>query len=173
MTTSEAILDVPTAAAIRQEALDSLPALYKTQHERLAYELALNLAPPEEVFGRYGLDRDQAVALLSTPGFAKLLDRVTKDVEQNGLSFKAKARAQAEELLTESFSIATDPLQSGAVRADLIKWTARVAGYEPKGGDDDKKGAGGGGLTLNIQFAGTPAQTVVSSPLTIEADNHG
>lgn len=155
----------------RQEArLQALPALYRTTHERLAYELALRMEPVEDTFKRYGYTPETAADLLESPEFRALCDRIGDDVQKNGLSFKAKARAQAEELLAHSFEMATDPEVSSAVRADLIKWTARVAGLEPKGDKDNEKNAGGG-LTLNISFAGQPAHPILSSghePVTIE-----
>ena len=86
-------------------------------------------------------------------------------MQENGLSFKAKARAQAEDLLAHSYDLATDPLCSAAVRADLIKWTAKVAGLEPTTKDTEK--TGGGGLVLNISFAGQPAQSVIATDAVI------
>lgn len=156
-----------TALTRQAERLRAAPALYQTKHERLAYELALRMEPAEEVFQRYGYDEAAALALMESPAFAGLLDRVAKDVQENGLSFKAKARAQAEDLLAHSYDLATDPLCSAAVRADLIKWTAKVAGLEPTSKDTEK--TGGGGLTLNISFAGQPAQAVIAhDAVTIE-----
>ncbi len=163
--------DIPDSAAVRQsDRLAALPSIYQTKFERLAYELALRMEPVEDTFQRYGYTAEAAASLLESPEFRALCDRVGDDVQKNGLSFKAKAKAQAEELLAHSFDMATDPLVSSAVRADLIKWTARVAGLEPKGDKDNEKNAGGG-LTLNISFAGQPAHPILSSghePVTID-----
>lgn len=157
------------AEAYRDAQLARVPTAYKRNDERMALELCLlkDHEDPLSVFQRYGYEREQALEMLESPAFIRLLEAAKKDIAENGVGFRMKARAQAEDLLAESFAIATDPLASAAVRADLIKWTAKVAGYEPK--DKDDKGGGSGGLTLNITFAGQAQQAVVTrEPLTIE-----
>ena len=149
--------------------LAALPALYKTQQERLCYEIVLakSIGETEEsVFARYEYTPEQALALVESPGFAALLDRVAKDLHENGLTFRAKARAQSEALLEHSFEIATDPTQSTAERVKVIQWTARMAGHE-KGLDKDE-GKGSGGFSLSITFAGQePVKVVQHEPVTI------
>jgi len=162
-------LTVPDESPVqmrREARWEELPEIYKLKTERMACELALGLETPETIFTAYGYSAEQAVALLESPSFTLILERIAKEVRESGLSFKMKARAQAEELLADSFDIATDPYQSAAVRADLIKWTAKMAGHEPKEKGDD--GKSGGGLTLSITFAGQPTQAVVREALTIE-----
>lgn len=151
----------PTAAERQASRIDALPAVYKTQHERLAYELALKMDEPEAIFAKHGYSEDQALALLSSPGFSLLFDKVTAEVAESGQTFRMKARAQAEALLTQSFEIATDPTAPTSERVKLIQWTAKVAGYEPKPTPDDT-GQGAGGFNLTIQFAGQQPQQVVT-----------
>ncbi|MBT9176533.1 MAG: hypothetical protein DDT20_00852 [Firmicutes bacterium] len=142
--------------------LADVPELYRKAHERLAVELALAgpmREEPEAVFARYGYTPDQAIALLESRVFLVLLERVGAEVREQGLSFRAKARAISEDLLPHAYEIATDPQQSAAVRADLIKWSAKVAGHEPKEKDEVK----GGGFNLSITFAGQAPMKVVSS----------
>lgn len=148
--------------------LAALPSLYKTTLERLACELAFALEPPEETFQRYNYSIEQAAVLLEMPSFVKLLDRVTTEVREAGLTFRAKARIMAEELLPQAFEMATDPYCSGAVRMDAIKWSAKMGDLEPKQKDEGK--GVGGGLTLSITFAGQAPQQVVGGrePVTIE-----
>ncbi len=150
----------------RQES--RLPGGYKTGvpdiwDPRLAYELALEMDEAANVFERYGYTRDDAVRLLGNPAFVATVKKYREEVVAGGVSFRLKAKIQAEDLLTHSYEMATDPEVPPAVRADLIKWTARVAALEPK-----EKGEGGGaagaGFTLNISFGG-PAR----APVTIDA----
>jgi hypothetical protein len=150
----------------QKERLTEIPALYRTNHERLACELALKMDPAEEVFARYGYTPEAAMALMESPAFTALLGRIGVEIRENGLSFRQKAKAIAEELLPTAFDIATDPLQSSAVRADLIKWAAKVAGHEPNPKEAAQAGAG---FTLNLTFAGqTPEKIVGHVPLTLE-----
>ena len=146
--------------------LAAVPAIYRTNHERLACELALKIDPVDEVFGRYGYTPEQAVVLLEQPAFSGLLEKISKEVAETGLSFRNKVRAIAEDLLPEAYAMATDITISSAVRTDIIKWAAKVGGLEPKEKDD---GRTSGGMTLNITFSGQAPQAVIThEPLTIE-----
>ena len=156
-------------SSLRQAArLEDVPELYRKTHERLAVELALHVDDAGEIFASYGYTPEQAAELVEQPAFLALMQRAQKSVVEEGLSFRTKAQLIAGELLPYAHDIATDPLQSAAVRADLIKWSAKVAGFEPKEMKDD--GKTGGGLTLNIQFSGQAPTQVISAehqPLTI------
>ena len=159
----------PTASSRQQQRLAALPAVYKTQSERLAVELALKLDDPTVIFARHGYDAHQALELLQSKDFTALLERVAKEVQEQGLSFRAKARVMAEDLLQHGYELATDEMASAAVRADLIQWYARIADLEPA---PKEKGGGtgtGGGMVLNITFAGQEKQAVIS-PATYEAE---
>lgn len=169
MTEQEAPSISATAEQYQASKMAKLPAMYTTATERMACELALEMEEPEDIFRRYGYTEDQALTLMASTSFAALLARVGKEIRESGLSFRTKARAQAEELLGHSFQIATDPLAPTSERVKLIQWTTRVAGLEPKEKDD---GAGRGGFTLNLTFAGEAPQKVVSGEtLTIDQED--
>jgi tRNA nucleotidyltransferase/poly(A) polymerase len=140
------------AGTRQEERRAGIPAIYRTTHERLACELAMNMAEPEEVFKEYGYTPEAALALTESPAFTALCKRIGTEIRENGLSFRMKAKAISEELLVDAFEIATDPLQSGAVRAKIIEWVAKVAGNEPA--PPKSEVAGGGGFNLSITFAG-------------------
>ena len=145
------------------------PELYRKAHERLAVDLALKVDEPEAVFAQYGYSPEQAADLLESPAFLVLLQQTSKDLLENGVSFRTKAKVLANDLLPYAHAIATDPEQSAAVRADLVKWSAKVAGFEPR---EKEEGKIGGGFTLSITFAGQEPQKVISShePVTIEQE---
>ena len=134
---------------------------------RLAYEVALGVDKADALFAKYGLAHGQAVAMLGSVAFIATVKKYKEEITAGGISFKLKAKIQAEDLLTHSYLLATDPEVPFAVRADLIKWTARVAGLEPK----EKDGGGGAaaGFTLNISFSGDrPAEPRVIEGQLIE-----
>jgi hypothetical protein len=145
---------------------ERLPPGYKpttaaelTFDPRIAYEVALGIDQPERVIAKYGYGEDETQALMLNPAFALTVAKYKEEVTASGISFKLKAKIQAEDLLSHSYLIATDPEAPMAVRADLIKWTTRVAGLEPK---EDKGGGQTGGFTLNISFAGDrPTERVI------------
>ena len=165
---SEPSTDVAT---LRQAGrIADLPEVYRGALERLCIELSLHMEAPEEVFAAHHYTPEQAAELLETPGFVAMLERVQKDVRENGVSFRHKARAISEEVLPVALDMINDPFISAAVRADLIKWSAKVAGNEPKEAKDE--GKTGGGLVLSITFAGQPPEKIVSGrePITIEGN---
>lgn len=168
---SDPLLAVPEISGQRQaQRLNAIPAVYKTQYGRLAMELALKIDDPAAIFARHGYDQDGALALLETAEFTALLVNAEKEVKESGLSFRTKARAMAEDLLTHGYEIATDDLASASVRADLIQWFARIGGLEPPKADGKDSG-NGGGINLTLNFAGAPPQHVVGSEtLTIQGN---
>lgn len=90
----------------------------------------------------------QQIARLAThPVFIKAYQEAMEMLKVEGMSFKAKARMQAEDYLGTAFAMVKNPNISDAVRADLLKATVRWAGYEAKAVD-----VGNGGNAFNIQI---------------------
>jgi len=151
--------------------LQRLPRGYKVKDPgsvgfdpRVAYELALGVDSADEIFSRYNISADEAVELLGNEPFIRAIKEFKTQVQESGITFKLKAKIQAEDLLTHSYQIATDPDMPPAVRADMIKWTANVAELGPK--KDSAGGSGGAALTLAITFAGDqpPSTMVIGQP---------
>jgi len=158
---------MPGREDVRQS--DRLPPGYKARSvgemsfdPRLAYEIALDIDEPGETYRRYGYEEDAAVTLSNDPAFKRTVVAYKDEIKTSGIGFKLKAKIQAEDLLTHSYQIATDPEVPASVRADLIKWTAKVAGYEPKD-DNAGGGKGGGSFALNVTFVGGAAPVTLST----------
>lgn len=113
----------------------------------LPVELALKIAPPADICGHYGITREQFVELVAHPVFVKAYQEAVEALKVDGMSFKMKARMQAEGFLSTSYAMVTNPATSDAVRADLIKNTVRWAGYDAKAAE-----VGAGGNAFNIQI---------------------
>lgn len=124
---------------------------------RLPFDLAMQIETPEETLAHYGLTPEQGARLLQTETFTKLVKAFREIIVNEGLSFKVKARLQAEELLEHAFLLATDPDVAPAVRMDSIKWHGRVAGFDTKDGDGGAGTGGGSGFSLKIVFGGPGA----------------
>lgn len=114
----------------------------------LPIEIALKTAPLEDIRVEYGYSPAEWLALRDNPQFLKDLTAALAMVREEGMSFKLKARLQAEELLKSSWRLIHAPKEEvpSSVRADLIKATMRWAGY------DAKENTGGGGNQLAIQI---------------------
>lgn len=116
----------------------------------LPIELALRIATPPEIQQEYGYSDEEWAMLKEHPLFLKDLADACKMVREEGMSFKLKARLQADELLKTSWRLihaAPDEVPS-SVKADLIKATMRWAGYEEKPGVNQLAN----GTALNIQI---------------------
>lgn len=136
---------------------------------RLVYELALGLEDAHEIFPRYNYTAEQALALASKPVFVATYKEYRKYISEQGLSFKAKARMQAEDLLTHAYEMATDKETPAAVRFDIIQWTAKMGELAPKESKGDVPG--GGSFSLNLIFQGGDTRKIeVAAPLTVEGE---
>jgi hypothetical protein len=168
--------DIPGPSRVEERQQARLPNGYKplsvagmTFDPRLTFELAVGLSAPDKIFERYGYDRDSALTLAKNPIFQRVLKAYVDDVKENGITFRAKARIQAEDLLTHSYEIATDPEAPYAVRADMIKWTAKVADYEPK--TNSPEVGQGNGFSFQIVFSGdSKKEPVLVQGQTIEQE---
>lgn len=113
----------------------------------LPLEIALEVDTVPNICAAYGVTRAQFEMLIRHPVFIKAYQEAVEMLKVEGMSFKMKARLQAEALLGESYKLAISPGTSDAVRADLIKSTVRWAGYETKAAD-----GGGQGTAFNIMI---------------------
>lgn len=115
----------------------------------LPIEIALKTAPLQDIREAYGYTPEEWMALKDNPQFLADLTAAISMVKEEGMSFKLKARLQAEELLKTSWRLIHAPQDEvpSSVKADLIKATARWAGYDTK-----DSGGGGSANQLNIQI---------------------
>jgi len=119
----------------------------------LPVEIALRTATIPELCTEYNLTREQWNALRLREDFRAEVKAWVEKLKEEGMSFKAKAQLQAEQLLITSWKM----IHGGAevpptVKADLIKFTIRAAGL-----DGSASGQQGGGfnqtafqITINL-----------------------
>ena len=133
----------------------------------MAFDVALTLEgsgePLADVLQRHKITSSEILEFNADPVFLKKVDHFRTEVREKGITFKLKARAQAEELLTTSWLLIHDPAVSPAVKADLIKSTVKWAGLEPK--DTPQEQAGGGvKITINLGSSPSDARTIDITP---------
>lgn len=158
--------------------MDSLPLHLTKWTDRLAFDVALCLEGSgeslDEIKDRHRIDADDLLVFNKDPVFLKRVETYRDEVKEKGLTFRLKARAQAEELLTTSYMLIHDPAVSPAVKADLIKSTVKWAGLEPKNTENDNN-AGTGGVKIVINLGSSPSDMKVidATPRVIEDDSDG
>jgi hypothetical protein len=103
----------------------------------LPIEVALQTAPMDDIRVAYGFSVIQWDALRELPQFKSDLEAARKMLTEEGMSFKAKARLQSEELLKTSWQMIHDTTGDVPpnVKADLLKFTVRAAGLEASAKD--------------------------------------
>lgn len=149
------------------------PTTHYAWPDRLAFDIALKLEGSgdkiEEILAKYELDALQLQDISKDKLFQKRVSSYREDIKTNGVTFRMKARAQAEELLLTSWQLIHDPDVSPAVKADLIKSTVKWSGLEPKDNPGDAQ-QGGGGVKITINM-GDASITAMHNPTpTIEHD---
>lgn len=151
--------------------MDNTPLNHTKWNDRLAFDVALTLEGSgetlNEVISRHNITANDVLVFNADPIFLKKVEHYRTEVRDKGLTFKLKARAQAEELLTTSWLLIHDPAVSPAVKADLIKSTVKWAGLEPK---NDMVSEGGGGVRITINLGNDPrdARTIEATTTEIE-----
>lgn len=98
----------------------------------LPVELAMRVAPVPEICAAYGIDKDEFIRLAQDPLFVQAYKGAQEMLQKDGMSFRIKARMQAEELLKDSWALIKSRDTPVAVKTDLIKATVRWAGYDAK-----------------------------------------
>lgn len=122
--------------------------------DRLAFDIALRLEGSgedvAELTARHHVSVSDLQEFGRDPVFLKRVEHYRSEIRDKGLTFKLKARTQAEELLKTSWVLIHSPDVSAAVKADLIKSTVKWAGLEPKNEPVDTGGVGGVRITINL-----------------------
>lgn len=154
--------------------MDTSP-LYPTKwSDRLTLDVALMLEGSgetlQEVMSRHKITANDILAFNADPVFLKKVEHYREEVREKGMTFKMKARAQAEELLTTSWMLIHDPAVSPAVKADLIKSTVKWGGLEPKN-DAVVDGAGAGGVRITINLGGQQHEARVIEQEAVEVQD--
>jgi len=116
----------------------------------LPIELAMRTASVPEICAAYDIDKNQLLELIENPLFIQAYKVAQEMLQKDGMSFRIKAKLQAEALLKESWRMIHSTETPTAVKADLIKSTVRWAGYEPKG--DGVGGLAGNAFQININL---------------------
>lgn len=113
---------------------------------RMAFEVALEMEPLDQIALRYGLSHSELELLIVNPLFKKAVVNYKDELLDNGITFRQKAKVQAEAYLKDAHFLIKNPMTPATVKADMIKWMAKVADYEPKNTSDDQ------GTTFNLQI---------------------
>lgn len=99
---------------------------------RLVMDLAIGIDSAEDISERYDLSTNALDALYGIKSFRQEVAAVMKDVRENGVTFRAKAKIQAEDYLEIMDKLIYNSEIPAGVRLDAIKSAVKWAGLEPK-----------------------------------------
>ena len=144
--------------------MDTFPLKHTKWSDRLAFDVALMLEKSgetvDEVITRHKITSDDMLKFNQDPVFLKKVDIYRSEIQEKGITFRLKARAQAEELLTTSWTLIHSAEVSPSVKADLIKSTVKWGGLEPKN-DPNQLEAGAGCVKIMINLGGEEKKMTV------------
>jgi len=169
-------LDTSSQPSQNTAMIQTAPHQPQKWDERLPFDVALAMENSgqslNDVALEYKITPQQLLEFCKDSVFSKKVTFYRDDIRENGITFRMKARMQAEELLMTSYTLIHDPAVSPAVKADLIKSTVKWAGLEPKA-NEEVQTQGGGGVSITINMGDSSAQLKMvgsgsSEPITID-----
>lgn len=98
----------------------------------LVLDIALKTAPLPSLLEAYGISPEEFKELTQHPVFRHDMLEMRDRLKEEGFSFRMKAQAQAEQYLKQAWDLVHSVDTPANVKADLIKWTTKVANLEPK-----------------------------------------
>jgi len=121
-------LDETSVSLLPVQAWLAAPAPW---NPRLAFDVALG-EDPHVLCERYALTPDALDALFCTTAFRREVADHQKQIREDGVTFRQKAKVQAEMYLEVLDQLVNDMDVSPATRLDAIKSTIKWADLEPK-----------------------------------------
>jgi len=150
-------IDLALPSRMLAEPSRTITPLNPSDPARLGYpatlplELAMRTSSTRAICEDYGITEEEWECIRHEPLFLDDLKRAVEMLKEEGMSFKVKAKLQAEEILKTSWRLIHDPTTPPNVRADLIKSTVRWAGYDVAPGSQQT--TPGSGFQFNIVFS--------------------
>lgn len=114
----------------------------------LVFDVALGLEDEETILYRHGLDSGDWCHINAHPLFQRQVAEQARDINETGVSFRTKARIQAEMYLKNVDQMIAAPHTDQKVRLEAIRSMVKWADLEPK----QQKEEGTGFNQVNIQI---------------------
>jgi len=112
--------------------------------------MAIGMEDPEEVASRYGFDGIRWKAMQSWKPFNDAVAKQKAELEQNGVTFRIKAKALTEDVFEDAYKIARSNDATLLQKLEFIKLGAKLGDMEPKASAQVASGPGFS-ITINLQ----------------------
>ena len=132
----------------------------------LPLEIALGV-PLDEIRESYDIGDEEWESLKNNDLFRREILKHQEALKEEGYSYKVKAKFHAEKLLHTSWELIHDEHTPAAVKADLIKFTARVAGYDSPKGPNATENAPTFSININMNGQAPAQQPITVNPMMV------
>jgi len=112
--------------------------------------MAIGMEDPEEVASRYGFESIRWKSLQSWKPFNDAVAKQKAELEQNGVTFRIKAKALTEDVFEDAYKIARSNDATLLQKLEFIKLGAKLGDMEPKASAQVASGPGFS-ITINLQ----------------------
>lgn len=126
------------------------PAKPENWLQELAYDIALEYHPPQELQGKYGLPPEEYERLVTSPHVARAVSGYRRMIDEETVQARLKTKRLASVLVEELGRMAIDPRLEPAVRLRAIEDVCRYAELD-KPRADAATGPTTSPFTINIQ----------------------
>lgn len=127
-----------------------VPAKPQTWVQELAYDIALEYHPPEELQEKYNLPAEEYEAVASSPPVKRAVSAYRRMIDEESSQARLKTKKLASVLVEEAAAIAMDRGMEPAVRLRAIENICKYAGLE-KSNTDDSSNNNTAPFMVNIQ----------------------
>jgi len=117
----------------------------------LVFDVALGLEGIETILSRHDLTEAAWEHINSHPLFHRQVGVQARELSENGVSFRAKAKVQAEMYLVDLDHMISSPTTDQKVKLDAIKYVTKVADLEPRADKTESNGAPQVNIQINLQ----------------------
>lgn len=139
------------------------PALDIPQEMILA--MAIGMEEPEEIASRYGFEGIRWKSLQVWKPFNDAVAKQKAELEQNGVTFRIKAKALTEDVFEDAYKIARSNDATLLQKLEFIKLGAKLGDMEPKA---SAQVASGPGFSITINITDPPKKQEVVDVETVE-----
>lgn len=120
------------------------PVAHKNWTHELAFEVALGYFTPEDLQLKYDLSPEQYDRVTNLPAFRRASADYRREIDDEGIAFKLRARKAAEDILDELHHMAFNQVLDAKDRLKAMEMLCRYAGFETQKQED------GNGVKLQI-----------------------
>ncbi len=127
--------------------------------------MAIGMEEPDQIASRYGFEGIDWKKLQAWKPFNDAVAKQKAELEQNGVTFRIKAKALTEDVFEDAYKIARSNDATLLQKLEFIKLGAKLGDMEPKA---SAQVASGPGFSITINITDPPKKPEVVDVQTVE-----